>query len=225
MGWGGSAWAAILMGTGPTTGYSPMSGTGVSGRHSVSPSLPTPRLSPVPLPGHGHYSPNVSVPFTWICLRRHSMPSSRGTVRRLWIRQRGEFGGRDSRGTPFPRPHPPNSTEGEAGSGYRPHCPVVAEENVVPRNDNPSSGVSENPPRSQGRDIPADTGGPAPKAVRPPPDCLALVREARAQAGLSVRLRPLLPAAGGILPERRTFPSCRIFQLVRISEWILVRHL
>ena len=31
-----------------------------------------------------------SVPFTWICLRRHSMPSSRGTVRRLWIRQRGE---------------------------------------------------------------------------------------------------------------------------------------
>ena len=31
-----------------------------------------------------------SVPFTWICLRRHSMPSSRGTVRRLWIRQHGE---------------------------------------------------------------------------------------------------------------------------------------
>ena len=69
----------------------------------------------------------------------------------------------------FPPTHPPNSTEGEAGSGYRPpHCPVVAEENVVPRNDNPSSGVSENPPRSQGRDIPADTGDPAPKAVRPP---------------------------------------------------------
>ena len=94
---------------------------------------------------------------------------------------------------------------------------MVAEENVVPRNDNPSSGVSENPPRSQGRDIPADTGDPAPKAVRPPPDCLALVREAGAQAGFSERLRPLLPAADGILPERRTFPSCRIFQLVRIS--------
>ena len=135
-----------------------------------------------------------------------------------WRIEPSQFGGRDSRGTPFPRPHPPNSTEGEAGSGYRPpHCPVVAEENMVPRNDNPSSGVSENPPRSQGRDIPADTGDPAPKAVRPPPDCLALVREAGAQAGFSVRLRPLLPAAGEILPERRTFPSCRIFQLVRIS--------
>ena len=135
-----------------------------------------------------------------------------------WRIEPSRFGGRYSRGTFFPRPIPPNSTEGEAGSGYRPpHCPVVAEENVVPRNDNPSSGVSENPPRSQGRDIPADTGDPAPKAVRPPPDCLALVREAGAQAGFSERLRPLLPAADGILPERRTFPSCRIFQLVRIS--------
>ena len=61
----------------------------------------------------------------------------------VWRIEPSQFGGRDSRGTPFPRPHPPNSTEGEAGSGYRPpHCPVVAEENVVPRNDNPSSGVS-----------------------------------------------------------------------------------
>ena len=135
-----------------------------------------------------------------------------------WRLEPSRFGGRYSRGTFFPPTHPPNSTEGEAGSGYRPpHCPVVAEENVVPRNDNPSSGVSENPLRSQGHDIPADTGDPAPKAVRPPPDCLALVREAGAHAGFSERLRPLLPAADGILPERRTFPSCRIFQLVRIS--------
>ena len=35
-----------------------------------------------------------------------------------WRIEPSQFGGRDSRGTPFPRPHPPNSTDGEAGSGY-----------------------------------------------------------------------------------------------------------
>ena len=135
-----------------------------------------------------------------------------------WRIEPSRFGGRYSRGTFFPRPIPRILQKvRQDRATVPPHCPVVAEENVVPRNDNPSSGVSENPPRSQGRDIPADTGDPAPKAVRPPPDCLALVREAGAQAGFSERLRPLLPAADGILPERRTFPSCRIFQLVRIS--------
>ena len=189
--------------------------------------LPVPRpRSPLgvdpPLPGHGHYFPNARSPLRGSVCVGTLCPapevlcagSGSGSVANRAFSVRWEV----FTGYVFPPTHPPNSTEGEAGSGYRPpHCPVVAEENVVPRNDNPSSGVSENPPRSQGHDIPADTGDPAPKAVRPPPDCLALVREAGAQAGFSERLRPLLPAADGILPERRTFPSCRIFQLVRIS--------
>ena len=120
----------------------------------------------------------------------------------VWRIEPSQFGGRDSRGTPFPRPHPPNSTEGEAGSGYRPpHCPVVAEENVVPRNDNPSSGVSE----------------PILGTLHPRPSVLHLTAWPLSGRPFSEMLRPLLPAAGGILPERRTFPSCRIFQLVRIS--------
>ena len=84
--------------------------------------------------------------------------------------------------------HPPNTTESETGSGnHPPHCPVVAEENVVSRHDNPRSGVPENPSRSPGYDLSADIGDSAPAAGRPPPDCLALVREAGAQAGLSDR--------------------------------------
>ena len=233
MRWGGSAWAAILMGTGPTTGYSPISGTGDSGRHSVSPSLPTPRLSPhccypsdnvtvaayinkqggtrstrLKSCGHGagagilSRSPSTapgrtsllrtscpaaafpprsgpSTPRSWPLFPNARSPlrgsvcvgtlcpapevlcagSGSGSVANRAFSVRWEV----FTGYVFPPTHPPNSTEGEAGSGFRPpHCPVVAEENVVPRNDNPSSGVSENPPRSQGRDIPADTGDPAP---------------------------------------------------------------
>ena len=159
--------------------------------------LPVPRpRSPLgvdpPLPGHGHYFPNVRSPSRGSVCVGTLCPapevlcagSGSGSVANRAFPVRWEV----FTGYAFPPTHPPNSTEGEAGSGYRPpHCPVVAEENVVPRNDNPSSGVSENPPRSQGRDIPADTGDPAPKAVRPPPDCLALVREAGAQAGFFLK--------------------------------------
>ena len=161
--------------------------------------LPVPRpRSPLgvdpPPPGHGHYYPNARSPSRGsVCVGTQCPapevlcegPGSGSVANRRLLNSVGGVHG--IRFSPD-LAHPPNSTEGEAGPGYRPpHCPVVAEENVVPRNDNPSSGVSENPPRSQGCDLPADIGDPAPKAVRPPPDCLALVREAGAQAGLSER--------------------------------------
>ena len=173
-----------------------------------------------------------SVPFTWICfasalyaqLQRYCAQALDSAA---WRIEPSRFGGRYSRGTFFPPTHPPNSTEGEAGSGYRPpHCPVVAEENVVPRNDNPSSGVSENPPRSQGRDIPADTGDPAPKAVRPPPDCLALVREAGAQAGFSERAAAVIARSRRDSTREAYIPVLQDFSVgANLRGWIPVRHL
>ena len=190
--------------------------------------LPVPRpRSPLgvdpPLPGHGHYFPNVRSPSRGSVCVGTLCPapevlcagSGSGSVANRAFSVRWEV----FTGYAFPPTHPPNSTEGEAGSGYRPpHCPVVAEENVVPRNDNPSSGVSENPPRSQGRDI----SQPIPGTLHPRPSALHLTAwplsgRPELRQAFSERLRPLLPAADGILPERRTFPSCRIFQLVRIS--------
>ena len=138
--------------------------------------LPVPRpRSPLGVgpstPGHGHYFRPLGPLYVDLFVSALYAQLQRYCAQALdpaaWRIEPSRFGGRYSR-VRFSPTHPPNSTEGEAGSGYRsPHCPVVAEENVVPRNDNPSSGVSENPPRSQGRDIPADTGDPAPKAVRP----------------------------------------------------------
>ena len=63
---------------------------------------------------------------------------------------------------------------------------------------------------------------PIPGTLHPRPSALHLTAwplsgRPELRQAFSERLRPLLPAADGILPERRTFPSCRIFQLVRIS--------
>ena len=109
--------------------------------------------------------------------------------------------------------HPPNTTKSETGSGnHPPHCPVVAnKENVVSRHDNPRSGVPENPSCSPGYDISADIGDSAPAAGRPPPDCLALVREAGAHGAFLIGLRPSLPAAVGNQPGRHSIPVLRDF--------------
>ena len=167
------------------------------GQYNCGFSVPRPR-SPLgvdsPPPGHGHDSPNIrSTARGSVCvgtqcpapeiLHKDSGPGSVAT-RRLLVSVGGIHGIRLSPDIP----HPPNTTESDIGSGnHPPHCPVVAEENVVSRHDNPRSGVPENPSRSPGYDLSADIGDSAPAAGRPPPDCLALVREAGAQAGLSER--------------------------------------
>ena len=105
--------------------------------------LPVPRpRSPLgvdpPLPGHGHYFPNARSPLRGSVCVGTLCPapevlcagSGSGSVANRAFSVRWEV----FTGYVFPPTHPPNSTEGEAGSGYRPpHCPVVAEENVVPR--------------------------------------------------------------------------------------------
>ena len=152
-----------------------------------------------PPPGHGHDSPNIRSPTRGsVCvgtqcpapeiLHEGSGPGSVAN-RRLLV----SVGGIQGLRIPPNLPHSPNTSEGEAGSGHHPpHCPVVAEENVVSRDDNPHNGVPENTSRSTGRDISADIGDSTPAAGLATPDCLALVREAGAQAGLSERAAALV---------------------------------
>ena len=123
--------------------------------------------------------------------------------------------------------HSPNTIEGEAGSGYHPpHCPLVAEENMVSRNDNPRSGVSENPSRSPGRDFSADIGDSAPATGLPTPDCLALVREAGAQAGFSERAAAFVACSLRESTREAYIPVLRDFSTgANLTGWIPVQHL
>ena len=181
--------------------------------------VPRPR-SPLgvdpPLPGHGHYFPNARSPLRGSVCVGTLCPapevlcagSGSGSVANRAFSVRWEV----FTGYVFPPTHPPNSTEGEAGSGYRPpHCPVVAEENVVPRMITLVVGYPRTLPVR--RDV---ISQPIPGTLhqgRPPSTWLL----GPCQGGRSSGRLFWKAAADGILPERRTFPSCRIFQLVRIS--------
>ena len=144
-----------------------------------------------------------------------------------WRIEPSRFGGRYSRGTFFPPTHPPNSTEGEAGSGYRPpHCPVVAEENVVPRMITLVVGYPRTLPVR--RDV---ISQPIPGTLHPRPSALHLTawplsgRPELRQAFLKGCGR-CCPQPTGFYPRGVHFPSCRIFQLVaNLRGWIPVRHL
>ena len=186
-----------------------------------------------PPPGHGHDSPNIrSTAHGSVCvgtqfpapeiLHKDSGPGSVAD-KHLLILVGGIHGVRLSPDIP----HPPNITYSETGSGYHPpHCPVVAEENVVSRHDNPRSGVPENPSRSPGCDLSADIGDSAPAAGHPPPDCLALVMEAGAQAGLPERAAAFVACSRREL-TRETYNSCLTDFSVGANHtgWIPVRHL
>ena len=69
---------------------------------------------------------------------------------------------------------------------------LVAEEELVPRPDRPPSRIPEDPADSPGPDRSADLGGDTPETGRAPPDCMAIVREANIQAGLSERAAALI---------------------------------
>ena len=102
----------------------------------------------------------------------------------------------------------------------------MAVENVVSRNDNPRSGVPENPSRSPGRDFSADIGDSAPVAGLPTPDCLALVREAGAQAGFSERAAAFVACSLRVSTREAYIPVLRDFSTgANITGWIPVQHL
>ena len=286
---GGSAWAAILMGTGPTTGYSPISGTGVfrpSFCLSITsyPSfvsallLPTDNVtvaayinkqggtrstrlkscghgagagilsrSPITAPGRtsllrtscpaAAFPPRSgpSTPRSWpffsrtlgplyvdlfasalyAQLQRYCAQALDPAAGRI---EPSRFGGRYSRGTFFPRPIPRILQKVRQD---RATVPLIAP--WWPKRTwflvmiTLVVGYPRTLPVR--RDV---ISQPIPGTLHSRPSALHLTawplsgRPELRQVFLKGCGR-CCPAAGGILPERCTFPSCRIFQLVRIS--------
>ena len=66
---------------------------------------------------------------------------------------------------------------------------------MVPRRDRPASGVPEDPAPSPGLDSAADIAGPASSAECPAPDCVAFIRKAGTQTGLSDRAAALVASS------------------------------
>ena len=135
-----------------------------------------------------------------------------------WRIEPSQFGGRYSRGTPFPRPIPRILQKVRQD---RATVPLIAP--WWPKRTwflvmiTLVVGYPRTLPVR--RDV---ISQPIPGTLHPRPSALHLTAwplsgRPELRQAFSERLRPLLPAADGILPERRTFPSCRIFQLVRIS--------
>ena len=97
---------------------------------------------------------------------------------------------------PADLPHSPRTGEDSGGSGVGgANSTVMAEEELVPRPDRPVSGVPEDSAPSPGLDSAADIAGPASSAERPAPDCLAIIRKASTQAGLSDRAAALVASS------------------------------
>ena len=97
---------------------------------------------------------------------------------------------------PADLPHSAHTTEDSGGSSAGgADSTLVAEEELVPRTGRPTSRSPEDPAPALRPNSTADISDAAPSAERVAPDCVALIRRAGTQAGLSDRAAALIASS------------------------------
>ena len=97
---------------------------------------------------------------------------------------------------PADLPHSDHTTEDSGGSSAGgADSTLVAEEELVPRTGRPTSRSPEDPAPALRPNSTADISDAAPSAERVAPDCVALIRRAGTQAGLSDRAAALIASS------------------------------
>ena len=144
-----------------------------------------------------------------------------------WRIEPSRFGGRYSRGTFFPRPIPRILQKVRQD---RATVPLIAP--WWPKRTwflvmiTPSSGVSENPHRSQGRDIPADTGDPCTQGRPPSTWLLGPCQGGRSSGRLFWKAAAVVARSRRDSTREAYIPVLQDFSVgANLRGWIPVRHL